>query len=406
MPVPRLPGVIRAALDASPWGITDPVFAPFTITYPANTIASLTAYWVTATGPLLAFEREHPRSCLRVRFEDLAQGRQARERITSFLGLVGAAVRPIPGSLGEPQPRSPDTELTTDPPVDLIPPRCWRKPMTCSSNLTTRQWQQITHNDSGVMSGSSRGSTDLGLLKAGLAAVGLAAILPKAGGPASAATAASALGGSAGHHHHRGRRYRVPAVTAALGSLSGLVIDRAGNPVVTDFGDNVGRVVPARSGRFYGKAMRAGNIYIVAGNGHRRFTGDGGPAFAAGLGPQGVAVDAAGNLVTPTREQPGWGGGRRATGTFYGQAMMAGQIYTVAATASQAARVTAGRPPWPSCRVPAGVAVTGSGGLLIADADNFRVRLVAETSRDVLRAEDDDRDIYQAGGRRHRGHLR
>ena len=252
--------------------------------------------------------------------------------------------------------------------------------MTCSSNLTTRQWQQITHNDSGVMSGSSRGSTDLGLLKAGLAAVGLAAILPKAGGPASAATAASALGGSAGHHHHRGRRYRVPAVTAALGSLSGLVIDRAGNPVVTDFGDNVGRVVPARSGRFYGKAMRAGNIYIVAGNGHRRFTGDGGPAFAAGLGPQGVAVDAAGNLVTPTREQPGWGGGRRATGTFYGQAMMAGQIYTVAATASQAARVTAGRPPWPSCRVPAGVAVTGSGGLLIADADNFRVRLVAETS--------------------------
>ena len=116
------PGVIRAALNASPWGITDPVFAPFTIRYPANTIASLTAYWVTATSPLLAFEREHPRSCLRVRFEDLTQGRQARERITSFLGLVGAAVRPIPGSLGEPQPRSPDTELTTDPPVDLIPP--------------------------------------------------------------------------------------------------------------------------------------------------------------------------------------------------------------------------------------------------------------------------------------------
>ena len=58
---------------------------------------------------------------------------------------------------------------------------------------------------------------------------------------------------------------------------------------MTDFGDNVGRVVPARSGRFYGKAMRAGNIYIVAGNGHRRFTGDGGPATSrrGDLGPAG-----------------------------------------------------------------------------------------------------------------------
>ena len=146
------PGVVRAALDASPWGIADPVFAPFTLAYPASTLAALTAYWVTYTRTVLAFEAAHPQACLRVRFEDLTQGRQARERITSFLGLVGAAVRPIPGSLGEPQPRSPDTELTTDPPVDLIPPALrWRKPMTCSSNLTTRQWQQITHNDSGVI---------------------------------------------------------------------------------------------------------------------------------------------------------------------------------------------------------------------------------------------------------------
>jgi len=114
-------GVIRGVLDASPWGITDPLFAPFAIKYPANTVASLTAYWVTATGPLLAFEREHPRSCLRVRFEDLAQGQQAEEPITSFLGLA-AVGRPIPGSHDEPQPASPDPELAADLPVNLIPP--------------------------------------------------------------------------------------------------------------------------------------------------------------------------------------------------------------------------------------------------------------------------------------------
>ena len=116
------PGVIRAALDASPWGITDPVFAPFITKYPANTVASLTAYWVTATGSLLAFEREHPRSCLRVRFEDFAQGRQAGKRITSFLGLSDAVGRPLPGSHDEPQPASPDTELAADLPANLIPP--------------------------------------------------------------------------------------------------------------------------------------------------------------------------------------------------------------------------------------------------------------------------------------------
>jgi hypothetical protein len=116
------PGVIRAALDASPWGITDPVFAPFTSRYPVSTVASLTAYWVTATGPLLAFERQHPQSCLQVRFEDLARDRQAGERIASFLGLTDVIGRPIPGRHDEPQPASPDTGLAADLPVHLIPP--------------------------------------------------------------------------------------------------------------------------------------------------------------------------------------------------------------------------------------------------------------------------------------------
>jgi hypothetical protein len=116
------PGVIRAALDASPWGITDSVLAPFTMMYPASTVASLTAYWVTATSPLLAFEREHPQSCLRVRYEDLAQGWQAGERITTFLGLADAAGRSAPGSRDEPQPASPSTELAAGLPVNLIPP--------------------------------------------------------------------------------------------------------------------------------------------------------------------------------------------------------------------------------------------------------------------------------------------
>lgn len=115
-------GVIRAVLDSSPWGITDPVLAPFTIKYPVSTVASLTAYWVTTTAPLLAFEREHPGSCLRVRFEDLAQGQQANEEITSFLGLAAAVGQPRYGGHDQPLPESPETEPAADLPVSLIPP--------------------------------------------------------------------------------------------------------------------------------------------------------------------------------------------------------------------------------------------------------------------------------------------
>jgi len=85
--------VIRAALDASPWGMADPVLAPFIRTHPASTAAALSAYWAAYTGSLLAFERSHPQAALRLRFEDLASAEpQTAQAVTSFLGggLLGA----------------------------------------------------------------------------------------------------------------------------------------------------------------------------------------------------------------------------------------------------------------------------------------------------------------------------
>jgi hypothetical protein len=81
-------GVIRAALDASPWGIADPALAPFTRTYPASTAAALTAYWTAHTAGLLAFEQSHPQAVLRVRLEDLiTAGQDTAQAVTSFLGV-------------------------------------------------------------------------------------------------------------------------------------------------------------------------------------------------------------------------------------------------------------------------------------------------------------------------------
>jgi hypothetical protein len=75
-------------------------------------------------------------------------------------------------------------------------------------------------------------------------------------------------------------------------------VDGAGNLVIADTANKRIRVVAAGTGTFYGVAMTTGDIYTVAGSGHRGFSGDGRPAAHAELNlPSGVAVDGAGNVL-------------------------------------------------------------------------------------------------------------
>ena len=126
------------------------------------------------------------------------------------------------------------------------------------------------------------------------------------------------------------------------------MIDAAGNLVIADSNNDRVRVVAARTGTFYGQAMTAGDIYTVAGTGTAGSPGTAARPPRPSCSPRRRSRwTAAGNLVI------GDAGNDRVrvvaarTGRFYGQAMTAGDIYTVAGDGTWPRPGTAARPPRP-----------------------------------------------------------
>jgi sugar lactone lactonase YvrE len=168
-----------------------------------------------------------------------------------------------------------------------------------------------------------------------------------------------------------------PATKARLFLPDGVAVDGAGNLVIADTRNQRIRVVAASSGTFYGRAMTAGDMYTVAGTGTAGFSGDGGPATSAEVDlPTAVAVDAAGNLVIVDPGNVRVRVVAHKTGTFYGQAMTAGDIYTVAGGGTGGLG-DGGPATSAELSSPDGVAVDGTGNLVIADTFHHRIRVVA-----------------------------
>jgi hypothetical protein len=95
------PDVIRAGVQANPWGLADSPFGPFAAAYPGSSVAAIAAYWAAFTESLLEFEAAHPRACHRVRYEDLVDDpHDVTDRISAFLGL-GPDDAPAPGRPGD-----------------------------------------------------------------------------------------------------------------------------------------------------------------------------------------------------------------------------------------------------------------------------------------------------------------
>src|ERR1051325_2002936 len=143
----------------------------------------------------------------------------------------------------------------------------------------------------------------------------------------------------------------------ALSSPKGLAFDGAGNLYIADTGNNVVR-----------KFSPSGVLTTVAGNGAPAFSGDGGAPLAASLnGPEGVAIDAGGNLYIAD--------------TFNHRVRVVaadGTISTFAGNGLPAFTGDHGPPASASMFLPTVVAVDTAGNLYIADLGNSRIRKVAK----------------------------
>jgi uncharacterized protein (TIGR03437 family) len=147
-----------------------------------------------------------------------------------------------------------------------------------------------------------------------------------------------------------------PATSAALSRPSGIAVDSAGSLYIAEFNSSLIRKVSN------------GAITTVAGTGTSGFSGDNGPATSAQLnGPEGVAVDSAGNVYIAD-----FGNNRI-------RKVANGVIATVAGNGTPGFSGDNGPATSAQLAYPGGVASDSAGNVYVADTSNNRVRVLTPT---------------------------
>ncbi len=189
-----------------------------------------------------------------------------------------------------------------------------------------------------------------------------------------------------------------PATSAELDSPQAVAFDGRSLVIADTYNDEV-RFVPATSGSYFGQSMTADDIYAIAGKGIAGFSGDAGVATSAELqDPEGVAVDASGDVLIGDSANNVVRFVAATTGTNFGQSMTANDIYSVAGNGTAGYAGDGGAATSAELRWPTGVNVDASGDLLIADNNNHSVRLVAATTGTIFGQSMTANDIFSVAG--------
>ena len=193
-------------------------------------------------------------------------------------------------------------------------------------------------------------------------------------------TVAGSSSGTSGHTGDGGA-----ATSATLYGPAGVATDAAGDLYFAEYNNNRVQEVAAVTGTQWGQSMTAGDIYTVAGSSSGTWgqSGDGGVATSALLGgPDGITMDSSGNLYIGDFSNNRIQEVAAATGTQWGQSMTAGDIYTVAGSASGTAGSSGDGAAATSALLAgaAGVTLDPHGDLVIDDQANSEVREVPNGS--------------------------
>jgi hypothetical protein len=104
-------------------GFAGTPFWPYAADHPGDNVATIVDYWVDRTQALLEFEKIHPESCVRVRYEDLAE--DPKSAVTATLKTIGVTTDDLQIFRQSVAERDSVGQAGSDPrlPHDRIPPR-------------------------------------------------------------------------------------------------------------------------------------------------------------------------------------------------------------------------------------------------------------------------------------------
>ncbi|MHB1519222.1 MAG: NHL repeat-containing protein [Acidimicrobiales bacterium] len=200
-----------------------------------------------------------------------------------------------------------------------------------------------------------------------------------------------------------------PAAVAMLDHPGGVAVDSTGDIFISETAGCRVQMVAGSDGLRFGRRVRRGGIYTVAGTGTCGSGGASGPAMQAELwDPGALAVDSAGDLFVADQGNRSVRVLAARTGNFNGVAVGAGDLGTVAGEGSYGPYLTDGLSatgPVGEVNFPSGLAVAADGNLFVADGGSQAIRMVPAVATELRGRLAEPGDLYTVAGAMPSGSL-